>query len=216
MNDTQIIGVYALNGVEGKKAAKLAHIFNYTLGSEHTVKDFKIDAFPIKTLDGRNGDLIAQTFQCNITDSYLIANSTLPVLYTRVVWVSHFSIVTLFKITLKFKIRDIDEIKSSDDLLKKRLYGEYSLELNVNDEIVEMPEIIDVYPGDDQVKEFMKEFILGEDMMELTESIYERERKELGKKYSQVFDYFKLPEKTVKLSDFYESDDDTLDGDMFE
>lgn len=201
-------GVYNIIGIPNENKIKIKPIGNIRFEKEtDSVKDELIDRFQIRK------STFGEIYKCNIIDEYLISKNSQPMYSLRVVYEKMMFCSMMFNVILKFNIED--KIESENELLTKEINGKYSFELNSPEGTDVLTKLSERYNetgfvGKAKTIEFMKEFIMSEDALEMILKMSidkEKERNEQMKKTLGEFDFdVSIPKATFSYKEYFENE----------
>ncbi len=189
-------GIYNLEGVKGKSAVKIKPIGLMKLRPGEHVRDTPVKAYEI------DKSVIGEIVACNITNSYLVSTRTLPMLCATIYWLpSTLRKDVLYRLYLNFTIES--EINSQSDMINKKLYGKYSLEVGIGDKRFPLDDYdIKKFKGIEKTIKMLVNFTQSEDMKDLLPSLIETIKKQIAEQYGGQFEYDNPPKATVRLADY--------------
>lgn len=207
-------GVYNIVGVLGENKIKIKPIGNIRFEKEtDSVKDEMIDRFEIRK------STFGEIYKCNILDDYLISKNSQPMYSLRVVYEKMMYCSMMFNVILKFNIDD--KIENEQELLSKEINGKYSFELNSPDGTDVLTKLSEKYnltgfTGKAKTIEFMKEFIMSEDALEMILKMSIEKEKERNEQMKQSFGEFdfdlSIPKPTFSYKEYFENENKKNDS----
>jgi hypothetical protein len=202
-------GVYNLLGVPKENKIKIKHVGNIDfLKDTDSVNDEFIERFEIRK--STHGEI----YKCNIVDDFLISKNSQPMFVMVIVFEKAMYSTPLFRVVMKFNIED--KIDSEKQLFTNEINGKFSFELNSSDGTDILTNLSNKYNengfmGKKKTIEFMKEFVMSEDALEMILKISiekEKERIENAKKQLGMDDVsFEIPQPTFSYKQFFEDED---------
>ena len=153
----------------------------------------------IKKIDIFKGT-VAEIYSCNITDSFIMSSKKLPMMYISVIHDKPMRRILLFRVYIYFTI--MSDIKSSAQLLNKKINGKFSLEISLEGTTKQLDNQLDKYPGNNEIYEMLSEFVLAPEMQELCKHSISEIDKKLVEEYEKEFEYFKPPTNIISLKNY--------------
>ena len=190
----QISGIFTLHGIKNKNQITIEHVQNVQLQKTEHIPD-KL----IKKIDIFKGT-VAEIYSCNITDSFIMSSKKLPMMYISVIHDKPMRRILLFRVYIYFTI--MSDIKSSAQLLNKKINGKFSLEISLEGTTKQLDNQLDKYPGNNEIYEMLSEFVLAPEMQELCKHSISEIDKKLVEEYEKEFEYFKPPTNIISLKNY--------------
>ncbi len=186
-DDIQLIGIYAVEPIDGTNKIHIKHIQNVT--SDTTIRDTPIKQFNLTK------DIHAGICACNITHFYLEKSKNLPVMHTTICANKHLRTIPLYRLFLSFKITD--DIKTRADLLDKPIEGTYTLNVVVGSNGMTLDEDLGVFENKNAILDKMESFVKTEGMMMLTNELVREAGDKITEQYKSDFK-FNIPDKYLE------------------
>lgn len=182
-----LCGIYSLEGVKTKNAVKIKHLGNVGLKPGDSIRDTCIRR--IELYD----KIIAYVMACNITHTAILSSKKQPMLSIAILKERPIKSVQLFRLFLFFT--NETEVKSADEFLKKRLYGKFTLEAEIEGHAKELDFEIDKFPGNEELIVLIEEFLKTDEMKELTNALVAIDDEKRRVEFERDFGRFVDPKK---------------------
>ena len=193
--NNDIIGLYAINGIEKTNKIRINHISNIELKKDMVIKDQEVKKYVIEKLDA--GVVYGYIYKSIITHHYINSSKRLPLFYINVIWVMPIQIILLYRIIVYFDITS--EINSVADLFDKEIEGVFSTHTIVNNKNIPLEENIIKYSGDTKVIAKLEKLTMMGEMIDYLHDLIALKKNEIAKKYGSR--NYKIPENIISLKD---------------
>lgn len=130
--------------------------------------------------------IFARFYKCNVSDSYILSNKTIPIMYASIMYQSNIVGGLLLNIFVNFTVTS--EIKSEKDLVGSQLDGKYAIEIRQDN--IKEPKIIelDEYTNNKTMMEILKSIATSDEMKEVYEDLLKERRRERLAKFGSPSD----------------------------
>lgn len=189
-------GVFTVQGFRESNQIKIKHLANVTLKPGQQIPDEKIDEYDIAT--SSSGKITGTVYKPHISNTYLMSSKKLPVLSVSVICRRTLNSFLLYRVIVFFTINH--NVKTVNQLLKEKLNGTYSLELDIKDSAKVLDDKL-VFEGRDELAAKLKAITLEEGMKAVAQDLTVECEKEFSKMYAAELDAYKVPENIVSLKD---------------
>lgn len=196
MEKEKVHGVFTVRGFRDANQVKIKHLANMTLKPGQQIPDEKIEEFDI--VNKGCGKITGTVFKPHISNSYLMSSKKLPVLSVSVINARTLTSFMLYRIIVFFTITQ--NVKTVNQLLKEKLNGTYSLELQIKDNTQVLDDAL-VFYGRDELIEKLKGLTMEDDMKALANDLADESETEFSKMYAIELDAYKVPDNIVSLKD---------------
>lgn len=195
MTESNLVGVYKINGIKNKNAVKIQQTDTVDLTSGAKLTDDSLQ----KYLIDEHNSIYGEVFSCNITNKMLLASAKQPVLYIATYSLKPLKSMSLCNMILYFTIDD--DIKSEKEFLSKPLNGTFTLELVRDGNSTILDNNIDIFPGQDEMVKTLVEYSKTKQLTEILCNLAIVEEDKIVSKYKTDFDYNEVPIPTVILEE---------------
>jgi hypothetical protein len=194
-NKGTLCGIFKVNGVCDENAVVLDHFQNAVLNDGQFIPDVKESSFSLFK------DVHGEIHRCNVTDKYVESHKKLPLYYVIIRYYSKLVLSELLKIYVYFVVENTEEITSSDQLLKEKIHGKFTLELEMNDEYIVLDSNFGKYRGNKKTKNRLKNLLKEEQMIGLIKDLMDKSDNDKIKKYGDHYSNMEPPTITFSLRD---------------
>ena len=192
--ESRVCGIFNVRGVRYESKVKIDHVQNVTLKTDERFMDSPVKRIPVMK------GVIAEVYNCNMTDLFLLSTKKLPVMYVNVINERPMRRILLYRIYLYFTIDA--KVDSATDLLTKELDGKFTVELSIDGGKQVLDDSITRYEGDERTCDKLVTFATGDDMKEMVKDLITEIDEKLARQYSKEFEYLQVPKKTISLKDY--------------
>jgi len=179
-----ITAIYTVVGVSGEKAINIKYLDTIDSSQIKQLRDTPIEIYDIAKY------IEAGLYACNITNHFIASSKKLPILCLNVSYTKYtMRRIPLYKLFLYFTITD-DNINSYDELLTKNIKGQFSMELFMENNNLEIDENISNYTTNDEFKKMLIDISKSPDMIDMCNNIISDEELKLSTLYADEFKQF--------------------------
>lgn len=196
MNNSEVKtrGIFSVKGIKDKNQVTIQHIENIKLKTEEFIQDTFVTSYDIMK------DVIGEIHTCNITDVFIMASKTLPLLYINVVLEKPLRRILLYRVYLCFTIES--NVTKKEELLDKPLDGKFGIEIAIDGTKQKIDDDLPIYMGENEIQIKLINFTKNDDMKELIKSMIKDVEKKLGERYEKEFGYLKPPTNPISLKNY--------------
>jgi hypothetical protein len=193
--DESVCGIYMIQGIKGKSKAKIKHLQNIIMKLNQRISDTLISNINVTK------NVIGYIYSCNLTNSFIQSTKKLPVMYIDVWWDRSVKKKLLYRLFLYFTITQ--DINNVDQLINQSLKGTFSFEVLIDNESKPIDTDNNIYKGNEETIQSIKEFVLSNDMKNFHDSLIKIEEDKLAQEYQDEFEQYKtIPKATINLNDY--------------
>jgi hypothetical protein len=173
--------IFCLEGVQNKNAVRVKHLGNVELKSGEMIRDTCL-----KKIELYN-KISAYVMACNISHTAIISSKKQPLLSICIVKDRPLKSIKLFRLFLFFTNQT--EVKSAEEFLKKKLYGKFTMEAEIDGHTKEIDFDIEKFPGNEELINNIENFLKTDEMKELIDALVaiedEKKRIDFEKEYGR-------------------------------
>jgi hypothetical protein len=181
--------IFCLEGIKDTNKCKI--IYTGNINTSEKIIDTLIDKFDISS------NIYGYIYTCNINQNYLLTTKNMPVFYINVIYEK--TIIRDEILCFKILFNIIDDIKTEKEFINNDILGEYSLNIQLNNNI-KILQILPEYNFNNYVN-IIKEFINTTDIKQLITNICNDNNLKRVKQYSDIFDISSPPKITISNKD---------------
>lgn len=178
--DTERCGIYYIQGYKGENKAKIVPVCVVDMYDGQQIPDKllkKINLFD---------NVVAEIYECNILNKFLLTTKKLPVMYVRVIIDRTFKKIRLARFTLYFTITS--DVRSEKELINSPLNGKFSLELKFDAESEVTSLSVKKYPGNQDMIDHLVSIIRRDNIMDYLKRAHKFSVDKLKEKFESEYD----------------------------
>lgn len=171
--------IYGITGVDGKSQAHFYQLGVTKVDPEVPVEHNRLPPFPM--FDEVFGDIYVCKFSHTTALKY---RKRVPVLFINM-WLFHDNTqYLLFQLFLYFNVED--QTLTNDEFLSNSLDGKFTIEVVIDDEVQQLDQKFDVFPGRREVLNKMVKLVKSEQMVNFIKEMADDQLKKVAKKREQL------------------------------
>lgn len=180
--------IYIINNISGENQIKPKYIDNQKKISDTLIN---INNNIYKNISG-------EFYQANITENYLLKNKKLPIIYLSVVYDKPpIPKLVILKIYLYFNL------ESEINNLKNNIPGNFSLELNIDNNNIILDPNIGPYPDQEYIMEKINKFISEPEISKIILDSSSEKLSEFKSQFKSELEYWSdLPKNPIDLKNY--------------
>jgi hypothetical protein len=211
MSKTYLYQLQAIKSINDQEPCKAKLKIKGFLEKEDDMLDEFIDLSKSKLINNATemlqikDNVYAYFYKCNLTDIFVMQSKKIPVIYINILYSSNIVTNMLFTIYIYFKISNIDKFKSLQELLTKKLYGTYTMEIIIDEKINIIP--LKHFHGYEEVILKLIKLLQREEILEIINFQIKTRTEERRDKFGSVSNFtpkkplFNIDEMAERLKD---------------